>query len=198
MILCRSDDRSHLSPTTYPPQVQYHVLEAILSAMQLTNSYQINWEQVTSQCARMFNLPLSVEDAKIIWNALAYNRQPKTEGDGKEAETDDEELFQTKGEPFSVSQFVQYRNHQRCQFYNNGGHEFLSIEYPTTISSIFGGRMRDVVDCDLMRIRSQCPDSIVSVKDYSKEPSEGSKPVNRMDSVLEMMGKGWSGENGSL
>ena len=196
--MCRSDDRSHLSPTTYPPQVQYHVLEAILSAMQLTNSYQINWEQVTSQCARMFNLPLSVEDAKIIWNALAYNRQPKTGGDGKEAETDDEELFQTKGEPFSVSQFVQYRNHQRCQFYNNGGHEFLSIEYPTTISSIFGGRMRDVVDCDLMRIRSQCPESIVSVKDYSKEPSEGSKPVNRMDSVLEMMGKGWSGENGSL
>ena len=44
-----------------------------------------------------------------------------------------------------------------------------------------------------MRIRSQCPDSIVSVKDYSKEASEESKPVNRMDSVLEMMGKGWSG-----
>ena len=116
--------------------MQYHVLESILSAVQLSNSYQINWEQVTSQCARMFNLPLSVEDAKIIWNALAYNRQPKTGGEGKEAESDDEELFQTKGEPFSVSQFVQYRNRQRCQLYSNGGHEYLSIEYPTTISSL--------------------------------------------------------------
>lgn len=44
-----------------------------------------------------------------------------------------------------------------------------------------------------MRIRSQCPDSVLSLKDYSKEPCEESKGVNRMDSVLEMMGKGWSG-----
>lgn len=81
-------------------------------------------------------MPITVEDAKTIWHALAYDKKPETYSSLSLEDSDDEDLFQTNGKPFVINDFIEYRNHQRCIYHANEGHPFLSIEYPSTISSI--------------------------------------------------------------
>lgn len=95
----------------------------------------INWEYVTNQCSQIHNMPISIEDAKTIWHALAYDKKSETQSTLSLEDSDDEDLFQTNGKPFVVNDFIEYRNHQRCLSHVSEGHAFLSIEYPSTISS---------------------------------------------------------------
>lgn len=87
----------------------------------------MNWNAICSSFQHKWNIPLSVEDAKRIWHALAYGKQVDTD------DSDDELLFQTDGKPFVLERYLAERN--RALFQKNA---LLSIEYPLFLPCLNG------------------------------------------------------------
>ncbi|KAK8816205.1 hypothetical protein WA556_001150, partial [Blastocystis sp. ATCC 50177/Nand II] len=132
----------------------------------------LNWNAICSSFQQKWNIPLSVENAKRIWHALAYGKQVDTD------DSDDELLFQTDGKPFVLEKYLAERN--RALFQKN---TLLSIEYPLFLPS----------DCDLMKISMSCPASILPLHDYTEEYLTAEvKEKDKLASVLSSVSETFS------
>lgn len=142
----------------------------------------MNWNAICSSFQHKWNIPLSVENAKRIWHALAYGKQVDTD------DSDDELLFQTDGKPFVLEKYLAERN--RALFQKN---TLLSIEYPLFLPCWNGVSGLRIADCDLMKISMSCPASILPLHDYTEEyltaeVKEKDKLASVLSSVSESSG----------
>lgn len=90
----------------------------------------INWNNVCNQMANLYHIMLSPDEAKYIWDNLAYDLS--NDSSMNSPDSDDELLFDTKGQPFRVDSYFQQQQAGK-QFLEN---RFLAIDYPDSISGI--------------------------------------------------------------
>ena len=80
--------------------------------------------------AYLYHIMLSPDEAKYIWDNMAYDLS--NDSSMNSPDSDDELLFDTKGQPFRVDSYFQQQQAGK-QFLEN---RFLAIDYPDSISGI--------------------------------------------------------------
>lgn len=175
-------------------QMRIHLLEEILSYVQTTKSCElyflcfivdhISWTDICNRMAVAYHITISPEEAKSIWDSIAYGSSRASEL--KENESDDELIFQTEGKPFHLEQYFK-RHYKQGSDVNRT--TLLSIDYPDTISGNDNEGMMIIDECDMISIQKNCPLSIIPLRNYSYDSSSTTTPINKLDTVLEMISK---------